>query len=341
MIEFINNQAIAGQEGAKVFITGDICENTVIELQKDIELCRNAEVKHITFCINSPGGSVSDGMALYDIVAALSDIETTAEIQGLCASAATYLPLACDKITITANSDMMLHEPEGGFYGTVVTATADLEYFNVLRDRIIAIYCARTGLTPDEIVEILKAAKFLNAKKCKELNLVDEIIGEEEEKEEATEEKEEEKPEEELKEEKLEDEKPTNFFSLKNLISILKENNISFLKAENDEFADQTEVVNSLTNKIKDLETELAAKDKSYNEIVNQLEETKADIEKKIQLAVTNKIAGMGYRDELPMPEKAKKMTDSEFANALKEIYRREGYAAAEKFTNSREAGEI
>ncbi len=342
MIEFINNQAIAGNESAKVFITGEICEETVTELQKDIEICKNAGVKAITFCINSPGGSVSDGIACYDIVSALNDIETTAEILGICASAATYLPMACDRITMHANSDFMIHECSGGFFGTLKTATADLAYFATLCERVVAIYCARTGLTVDEVNDLMEKAEFMNAKRCKELLFIDEIIidGEEEKKEERKPEEHPENPKPE--EEKMpDDETQHNFFSLKNLIGILKANNISFVKAENDEFASQVEINNALTEKVKNLESQLEAKQKSYDEIVNRLEEQKKDIDKQIQNAVANKIASMGYRDELPMPEKSKKMTDGEFRNALIEVYRSQGYEAAAKFTKSREDGEI
>lgn len=349
MLEFVKNQATMTEDGAKVFVTGEINEGTVVEVQNDIELCKNAGVKQITFCINSPGGSVSDGMALYDIVSALGNIETVAEIQGLCASAATYLPLACDKITMTASSDMMLHEPEGGFYGTVTTATADLEYFVALRDRIIALYCSRTGLEPGEVEDILGAAKFMNAKRCKELNLIDEIIGEAVEEEKPAEEKpaEEnaEKPVDEGSndvEEENECKKPNSFLSFDNIVAFLKKNNISLIKAENDEFADQTEVVNSLTAKVKNLEIELEAKQKSYDEIVNRLNEVKQDIDKRIQLEVCNKVASMGMQQNtLPTPERRKNVTDEEFKDMLKEIYKTQGYNAAAKLVEQRENGEV
>lgn len=353
MIEFIKNQAInTGEESAKIFVTGDITEETVVELNKDIELCKTSGIKEITFCINSPGGSVSDGMALYDLVVSLSDIKTVAEIQGLCASAATYLPLACDIIRINKNADMMLHEPEGGFYGTLTTATADLEYFSTLRDRIIALYASRTGLSPAEVEDILKAAQFLNAERCKELNLVDEVIGLDEYNVENTEEQPEatEEPKDEGSDEGWRDagsdegdetedkSKNEKVFSLKNLVKILKDNNISFLKATDDEFAEQVDVVNSLTEKVKNLENELEAKEKSYNEIVNRLEETTKDFEKKLQVEVANKIASFGYDNStIPAPEKVKKLTPDEFHNAVKEIYATQGYAAAEKFVKEYE----
>lgn len=356
MIEFIKNQAInTGNESAKIFVTGDVTEETVVELNKDIELCKNSGIKQITFCINSPGGSVSDGMALYDLVVALSDIETIAEIQGLCASAATYLPLACDTIRINKNADMMLHEPEGGFYGTLKQAEADVEYFSTLRDRIIALYASRTGKSPADIETLLDEARFLNAKECLELHLVDEVIGEDEE---PTEDDNQEQPEdqEEIKDdgstvdegsndeeqEKVEDkvDKPSNFFSFENIVSFLKKNNISMIKASDDEFAQQEEIVNSLTTKVKDLETALEAKEKSYNEIVNRLEESSKDFDKKLQVAVANKIASFGYENtSIPAPEKAQKMSQSEFHNMVKEIYTSKGYQAASDFVKKYEQG--
>lgn len=348
MIEIKNEVIGAGGDSAKIFVSGDICTESVNELNRDIEICKNAGIKSITFIINSPGGSVSDGLAMYDIVASLTDIETIAEIQGICASAATYLPVACDKILINANSDILCHEPEAGFYGTLKNATNDLEQFATLRDRIIALYCSRTGLTPAEVEDLLAEAKFLDAKRCKELNLVDEIIGETPESEP---EKEEEKPETEPETEpetpeaepEKEDDKPHNgiVFSLKNLLGLLKENNISFIQAANDEFRDQTEVVNSLTSQVKDLQDKLEAKDKSYVELQNRIESDKQDFEQRVALEVANRIAAMGYRDELPTPEKAKQMTDAEFTNALREIYRRDGYDAAARFTEARERGEV
>lgn len=340
MLEIHNSMISAGEDSAVIFITGDIDENMLEQVQKDVEICKNAGIKNITFRVNSPGGSVSDGMGLYDLVSSLSDINTTAEIQGLAASAATYVVLACDHIMMHANSDFMIHEPEGGVAGTLEQVKKNTEYFATLRDRIIAIYCSKTGKSPAEIEKMLKDAKFLTAKQTLDAGFIDEIIGEVMEEEKPEEEKQEPEEEEKTEEEEA-DEKPSNFFSLKNLIGILKANNISFVKAENDEFASQVEINNALTEKVKNLESQLEAKQKSYDEIVNRLEEQKKDIDKQIQNAVANKIASMGYRDELPMPEKSKKMTDGEFRNALIEVYRNQGYEAAAKFTKSREDGEI
>lgn len=365
MIDFVNNRAVrAGDDAAKVFISGDVDEYMVLELIEDIELCKGAGIKHITFIINSPGGCVSDGMALYDTISSLSDIQTVAEIQGICASAATYAAMACDKITIAPSATMMIHEPTGGIAGNLTELEADMQYFVDLRNRIIAIYAARMAVEPAEVERIMGEAKFLDAQKCKDLHLVDEILGE------TDEEKQEEKPEEQ-QEEQQEEEKPEtpeqektddgtsddvdagtsddddktenhNIFSIKNFIKYLKKNKISVIKAEDDEFAAQNDIIASLKNELATLKTEMEAKNKSYDGLVNQLAETKRDIDKRIQLEVCNRIASMGLtQNDLPQPSARNNiMDDGEFKQKLREVYITQGYAAAQNLVEKRENGE-
>lgn len=361
MIEFVNNRAVyAGDDAAKVFITGDVDEYMVLELIEDIELCKGAGIKRITFVINSPGGCVSDGMALYDTISSLSEIETVAEIQGICASAATYAAMACDRITIAPSASMMIHEPTGGIAGNLTELQADMEYFIDLRNRIIAIYAARMAVEPAEVERIMGEAKFLDAQKCKDLHLVDEILGETDE--EKQEEKQEEQQEEQQEEEKPEQEKTDdgtsddvddgtsdddktenhNIFSIKNFIKYLKKNKISVIKAEDDEFAAQNDVIASLKNELTALKNELEAKNKSYEGMVNQLAENKRDIDKKIQLEVCNRIASMGLtQNDLPQPSARNNiMDDGEFKQKLREVYLTQGYQAAQNLVEKRENGE-
>lgn len=363
MIEFVNNRAVyAGEDSAKVFITGDVDETMVLELNEDIELCKGAGIKNITFIINSPGGCVSDGMALYDLINSLTSIETVAEIQGICASAATYAALACDYITIQPNANMMIHEPTGGIAGNLNELEADLEYFVDLRNRIIAIYASRMGVDATEVERIMGEAKFLDAKTCKSLNLVDKILGTEEtpevmrdennadaadygEDEGSTEAVDEGSTEETEETEETEDEckkKNHSIFSLKNFVDFLKKNKISVIKAEDDEFAPQNDVVESLKNELSTLKTELEAKQKSYDEMVNRLEEVKQDVDKRIQLEVCNRLSAMGATPtELPQPARTARMDNSEFKAKLREIYTTQGYEAAQNFVSQRENGEV
>lgn len=350
MIEFVKNFAVSGVEtnSAKVFISGDVDDKMVDELNADIAMCREADIKSITFVINSPGGSVKDGMAMYDIVSALTDITTTAEIQGICASAATYVALACDKVTIGAHADMMLHEPEGGFAGTLEQVENDCDYFANIRNRIIAIYCSKTGWTVEECVAVLKAAKFLTASECLEMRLVDEIIGSTETEEAPKEEPKGNPAEHFYDKAETEDKSETEstngngMFSLKNLLKFLKDNKVSFIQSSDDEMADRKEIENNLRNEITTLKAELEAKNKSYDELVARREKEASEFLNKVETEVANRIASMGYSNtDLPRPSKSKAMDDGEFHEFIKNIYTTKGYKAAEEAVHQRERGEI
>lgn len=327
MIEFIDNSA---GKAAKVFITGIIDQYSAEQLEKDIDVCKEAGVTDILFQINSPGGSVKDGMAMYDAITALNDVKTVSRITGVCASAATYPALACDTVTMTANSDFMVHEPEGGFYGNIESVESDLEYFKNLRDRIIAVYCAKTGKEPGEIEDMLKAAKFMNPKQALEAGFVDSIDGEE-----PVEEKPEGEPENE-DEVKVENEvKTTGFATLDAFMNFLKKHNISFVKASDDDMAPDTDIVNSLQQEVESLKANLEAANKANKALQEKSDATEEEIRNRIANAVAERVASLGVTtSDLPASEKGHTLNKDEFQNKVKEIYNKHGLEAAQRFIN-------
>ena len=109
------------RDKVEIFINGDISTDAANELLKELEFIKsNDEVKKVSFRINSNGGSVVAGLAMYDAISALSGVvETEAFIYGVCGSAATYPALACDKVKMTPNATFFIHLCEGGLYGTI------------------------------------------------------------------------------------------------------------------------------------------------------------------------------------------------------------------------------
>ena len=105
----------------EIFINGEITTDSCNDLQKEIDYIKSSEeVKKVIFRINSNGGSVVAGLAMYDSITSLSGIvETEAYIYGVCGSAATYPALACDKVKMSPNSTFFVHLCEGGLYGTI------------------------------------------------------------------------------------------------------------------------------------------------------------------------------------------------------------------------------
>lgn len=96
----------------------------------------------LTLMVNSNGGSVTAGFALYDMVKGLPN-ETECNIIGCAASAATYVCLACDKVVMQPSATFMIHEVQGWIGGTPREIERDLAYMVSLQDRMIAMYAEK------------------------------------------------------------------------------------------------------------------------------------------------------------------------------------------------------
>jgi ATP-dependent Clp protease protease subunit len=133
--------------------------------------------KDIQFYINSPGGSVSSGLAIYDTMQYIKADVSTICI-GLAASMGAFLLSAGAKGKRVAlpNSEIMIHQPSGGFRGqaTDIQIHAD----NILRtkDRLNRILAENTGKSIDVIRDATERDKFMTADEAKEFGLIDNVI---------------------------------------------------------------------------------------------------------------------------------------------------------------------
>lgn len=117
--------------------------------------------------INSPGGSVVDALAICDCIEALkAEMRVEAVVCGLCASAATLIACVCDRVTITANSTWMVHEPSCTLSGNTAELRAQLKAFDDARARVYAIYAAATGKTPEQLAADHVTAVYYTAEEA-------------------------------------------------------------------------------------------------------------------------------------------------------------------------------
>lgn len=293
---------------AEILISDEIDNETVTELKAQINVAKQEGKSKIIFVINSIGGSVLDGLALYDIISALSDIETEGRACGVCASAATYALLACDKVTATPNSYLLIHRVAGGIYGENLEEIAQsVKLLEEAEQRVIAIYAAKTGKTPDEIFTLMNAAEYLNAAKALELGLLDEITGATSDTETDTE-----TPKDAPVITNKAPESMPKIFTLKGLINRVKSVIMADSTIETD-LQNAAEIENSLKvaqNRIKSLENELEAlriKSQGSEEYLqSELAKVKAErdsIQKTIAQNVAKQIANLGLSaDECPAP---------------------------------------
>ena len=133
--------------------------------------------KDISFYINSPGGSVSAGMAIYDTMQYVKcDVSTICV--GMAASMGAFLLCAGAKGKLYAlpNSEIMIHQPMGGTQGQASDMKIRTEWILKTRDKLNRIMSERTG-QPLEIIERdTDRDNFMSAQEAKEYGLVDKIM---------------------------------------------------------------------------------------------------------------------------------------------------------------------
>lgn len=161
-----------------IYILGEINDELAADVSRQISEAKNEGAKKITFKINSGGGSVISALAMYDEISAL-DIETESIILGMCASAATYPALACDKVLMQKNASFMVHRASGSVRGTLAEMENDLDYLAEVEQRFIAIYAAKTGMPAEDVISLMDATTYMNAEQALERKFVDEVIGKE------------------------------------------------------------------------------------------------------------------------------------------------------------------
>jgi ATP-dependent Clp protease, protease subunit len=133
--------------------------------------------KDISIYINSPGGSITAGMAIYDTMHFIRpDIQTICI--GMAASMGAFLLAAGTKGKRYAlpNSEVMIHQPLGGAQGQATEIEIAAKRILFLRDKLNNILSERTGQALDVIERDTERDNFMTAERAKEYGLVDHII---------------------------------------------------------------------------------------------------------------------------------------------------------------------
>ncbi len=133
--------------------------------------------KDISFYINSPGGSVTAGMAIYDTMNYVKCDVSTICI-GMAASMGAFLLSAGTKGKRIAlpNSEIMIHQPLGGAKGQATDIKIQAELILRTRDNLNRILAENTGRTVEEIARDTERDNFMTAKQALEYGLIDKIF---------------------------------------------------------------------------------------------------------------------------------------------------------------------
>ena len=133
--------------------------------------------KDISIYINSPGGSVSAGLAIYDTIQFMTCAVNTYCI-GMAASMGAVLLAAGTKGKRFAlpNSDIMIHQVSGGAQGTASDVERTVEYMYKLKKRLIRILAQHTGKTDEQVKLDSDRDYYMSAQEAKDYGLVDEVV---------------------------------------------------------------------------------------------------------------------------------------------------------------------
>ena len=133
--------------------------------------------KDIQFYINSPGGSVTAGMAIYDTMQYIKADVSTICI-GMAASMGAFLLSsgAKGKRIALPNSEIMIHQPSGGFQGQATDIQIHAENILRIKNNLNKILSENTGKPIDVVKAACERDNFMSAEEAKEFGLIDSII---------------------------------------------------------------------------------------------------------------------------------------------------------------------
>ncbi|MDP2927771.1 MAG: ATP-dependent Clp endopeptidase proteolytic subunit ClpP [Candidatus Omnitrophota bacterium] len=133
--------------------------------------------KDINVYINSPGGSVTAGLAVYDTMQFIKcDVATYCVGQAASMGAVLLSAGTKGKRFVLPNSRVMIHQPWGGVQGAASDISIQAKEILILRDRINEILSVHTGQSLDKIQKDTDRDYFMSAQESKDYGLIDEVI---------------------------------------------------------------------------------------------------------------------------------------------------------------------
>ena len=161
-----------------IFLSEEVNDTTASLVVAQLLYLENQDPdKDIQFYINSPGGSVTAGMAIYDTMQYIKcDVSTICV--GMAASMGAFLLSAGAKGKRMAlpNAEIMIHQPSAGTQGQITDMAIHLKRLQTVKERMNRILAEQTGKSVEEITAACERDNFMTAEEAKAFGLIDEIV---------------------------------------------------------------------------------------------------------------------------------------------------------------------
>ena len=154
----------------------DVIGGWDLDASEFVQAVHAIDAKAIDLHVNSPGGFVYDGVAIYE---ALRDhsAKVAVHIDGLAASAASFLAMAGDTVEIARAGRMMIHDAQGIGIGSPADLREYADLLDSVSDDISGIYAARAGGKPKDWRAAMTATTWYSASQAVDAKLADRVAG--------------------------------------------------------------------------------------------------------------------------------------------------------------------
>lgn len=168
--ETVAEVLLYGAIGESFFESSITAKAFVEELKK---LPKNT--KEIQLRVNSPGGSVFDGMTIYENLRkeARNGRKIVAYVDGMAASIASVIIMAADEIIVGDGSMIMIHKPMVGAFGNSMELERMINILDKIEEQMISIYAKKTGQSRMEIAKALAEETYYTSDEALDLGLAD------------------------------------------------------------------------------------------------------------------------------------------------------------------------
>ncbi len=159
-------------DGAEISIYDEIGAYGVSAKAFLADLGELPDAAPLTLRLNSPGGSVFDAVAIYNALSRHTGT-VTVTIDGIAASAASYIAMAGDEIIMPENAFLMVHDPSGMVMGTAADMRAMAEALDKIGGSLMRGYAAKSGKAEDEVAALMAKETWLDAAEALEMGFAD------------------------------------------------------------------------------------------------------------------------------------------------------------------------
>ena len=174
MVDFFTAEVT---QSRTIRIIGEINDDTASYICSEIRYLSRNSKEPLTLILNSPGGSISAGMAIYDTLNA-SGCEVTTVVEGMAASMAAFLATCAatkGRRFCQPNAEIMVHQPLGGVQGPASDITIAAAHISHSKNKMITLFTDSTSLKEDDIKALTDRDTWLSAEDALKMGFVDHV----------------------------------------------------------------------------------------------------------------------------------------------------------------------